>query len=53
MGTTPTPMITITQAEYDSLVEDRYWLNCLENAGVDSWSGIDYAHELKGEDDGA
>lgn len=22
------------------------WLGCLENAGVDNWSGYDYAREL-------
>lgn len=26
--------------------EDMLWLECLEDAGVDSWEGIDYAKEL-------
>lgn len=26
--------------------EDLNWLECLENAGVDNWSGYDYAQEL-------
>ena len=30
----------------DEEVEDQLqWLYCLENAGVDNWSGIDYAKE--------
>lgn len=39
-------MITIPKSEYDDLVESQRWLNALENAGVDNWSGIDFAHEL-------
>lgn len=38
--------ITITQEEYDNLVERSRWLECLESAGVDNWSGYDYAREL-------
>ena len=47
--------VTISKKEYESLKEDARWLQCLENAGVDNWPGIDYAYELKreagGEDD--
>ena len=47
--------VTISKKEYESLKEDARWLQCLENAGVDNWQGIDYAYELKreagGEDD--
>lgn len=39
-------MVTITKDEYDSLCEDRDWVQALEDAGVDNWSGIDYAQEL-------
>ena len=39
-------MITIPKSEYDDLVESQRWLNALENAGVDNWSGIDFAYEL-------
>lgn len=38
--------ITISRKEYDSLLEDSAWLNCLQNAGVDNWCGWDYAREL-------
>jgi len=32
--------------------KDLNWLECLESAGVDNWSGIDFAHELRnGEED--
>lgn len=31
--------------------EDLRWLECLESAGVDNWSGIDFAVELLGNRD--
>ena len=39
--------VTITKKEYDSLKEDSDWLRHLENAGVDNWEGISFAHDLK------
>lgn len=30
--------VTIPQAEYDSLIDDRDWRAKLENAGVDNWT---------------
>jgi len=41
--------VTITKKEYLSLLEDSKFLSCLENAGVDNWSGYDYAVNLKEE----
>ena len=38
--------VTISKTEYESLLEDSKWLQCLEGAGVDNWSGYDYAREL-------
>lgn len=38
--------ITISKKEYDQLVESANFLQCLEDAGVDNWEGIDYAQEL-------
>jgi len=38
--------ITITKKEYESLLEDSKWLQALEGAGVDNWSGYDYAREI-------
>lgn len=38
--------VTIPREEYESLLEDSKWLSALENAGVDNWSGIEFAHEL-------
>lgn len=29
--------------------ESLLWLHCLEDAGVDNWSGIDFAHDLHNE----
>ena len=43
--------VTISKKEYDSLLEDRKWLQALENAGVDNWEGYDYARELMNEDE--
>ena len=43
--------VTISKKEYESLVEDRKWLQALENAGVDNWEGYDYARELMNEDE--
>lgn len=40
-------MITITKSEYEDLKEESEWLACLEEAGVDNWEGIDYAHEIR------
>lgn len=42
--------ITITKKEYESLIEDSEWLQALNNAGVDNWSGYDYARELLNEE---
>ena len=30
-------MVTITKAEYDQLLEDQKFLECLQAAGVDNW----------------
>lgn len=43
--------VTIPKAEYEELLESQHELNCLESAGVDNWSGYDYAQELMGEDE--
>ena len=39
--------VTISRAEYEFLVAREDWLSCLEEAGVDNWEGIPYAHELQ------
>ncbi len=50
------PSVTITQKEYDKLLDDSLFLSCLRNAGVDNWDGYDYAQDeynaLIGEDNG-
>ncbi len=43
-------MVTITKSEYDSLKDDARWLLCLQDAGVDNWSGYSYAQELYSEE---
>ena len=42
--------ITITKKEYQSLLQDSKWLQALEGAGVDNWSGYDYAREIFNEE---
>jgi hypothetical protein len=32
--------------EIDDNEDEAKWMQCLENAGVDNWSGIEYAQEL-------
>lgn len=39
--------VVVPVEEYDRMVEQIDWLTCLEAAGVDNWSGYDYAVELK------
>lgn len=38
--------VTISKEEYESLLQDRKWLEALEGAGVDNWEGYDYAREI-------
>ena len=38
--------VTISKTEYEELLENRNWINALEDAGVDNWDGIDYARQL-------
>jgi hypothetical protein len=39
--------VTISKKEYDSLVRRSNWLECLEDAGVDNWQGIEFAIDFK------
>ena len=32
-------MVTITKAEYNRLLDNEFWLECLDVAGVDNWDG--------------
>lgn len=50
-----TRSVTLTQPRYDELLEAERKLDALERAGVDNWSGYDYAMEIvgDGEDDGS
>ena len=47
--------VTISQEEYDNLVDRSEWLGYLEQAGVDNWEGYgiaqDYRAEAEGEDE--
>jgi hypothetical protein len=36
----------ISTKDFTSLLDDAEFLQCLREAGVDNWSGYDYANEL-------
>lgn len=38
--------VTISMDEYEFLLDRLYFLNCLEGAGVDNWSGYSEAQEM-------
>jgi hypothetical protein len=38
--------ITISREEYDEMVEDQKFLDCLRAAGVDNWDGYSFAQEM-------
>ena len=45
-------LITITQAEYASLLDDAFMLRCLYSAGVGNWEKYYFAlEEYDGKDD--
>lgn len=43
---TQVEMVTIPRAEYERLLKSAEWLECLESAGVDNWSGFDEARAI-------
>ena len=45
-------MVTITEHEYERLLEDSKFLGALMAAGVDNWEGWDYALEMMEDEDG-
>ena len=38
--------ITISKEEYEELLKDSQFLDCLRGAGVDNWDGYDHAMEM-------
>lgn len=38
--------VTVSIEEYEELVNDQKFLNCLYSAGVDNWEGFEDAKEL-------
>ena len=38
--------VTITKEEYEYLLDQVEFLNCLEACGVDNWNGYEYAQEM-------
>lgn len=42
-------MITITLKEYNRLKKQVFWLECLEDAGVDNWQGMGEAIDIRRE----
>lgn len=45
-----TKTITISVEEYQHLKDRDFFLDCLESAGVDNWSGYGEAQEMYNED---
>ena len=43
--------VTISRDEYDMLLQDSEFLNCLEACGVDNWIGYHDACEMMEEDE--
>lgn len=43
-------VITVPKAKWEELLKRLSWLHALEDAGVDNWEGISYAHELFNEE---
>lgn len=39
-------LVTIPRYEYEALLEDSLWLECLDAIGVDRWEGYAFAREL-------
>ncbi len=39
-------MITISEEEYNKMLNRIMWLDALEAAGVDNWQGFDEAREI-------
>jgi hypothetical protein len=39
-------MVIIPKAEYESLKDDMEWRIAMESAGVDNWTGYDYAMDI-------
>jgi uncharacterized heparinase superfamily protein len=39
-------MITISEEEYNKMLDRIMWLDALEAAGVDNWQGSDEAREI-------
>jgi hypothetical protein len=44
-------MVSITKAEYVSLLEDSNFLSCLQACGVDNWQGYDDARMMEQEEE--
>jgi hypothetical protein len=44
-------MVTISKAEYESLLDDRNKLECLDAMGVDNWQGYDDAMQMYREEE--
>ena len=43
--------VTILKSEYDQLIKDSNFLECLRGAGVDNWDGYSFACEMMREYD--
>ena len=38
--------VTISKKEYDKMVDELFFLDCLRSAGIDNWEGYDMACDM-------
>jgi hypothetical protein len=50
-GTQLLDTVTITREYYENLKEDSKILSCLEAAGVDNWSGYEFAIDMANDEE--
>lgn len=43
--------VVVTRSEYESLLEARAFLDCLDACGVDNWSGYSDAQQMFNEEE--
>jgi hypothetical protein len=44
-----TEKVILTREEYDEMIKRLHWLDCLEQCGLESWSGCDEAELVFGQ----
>ncbi|EML6324883.1 hypothetical protein QCQ60_005227 [Bacillus cereus] len=50
-GKTEPETVTISKEDYEELLKDQEFLNCLDACGVDNWQGYEHACEMLEEEE--